>query len=87
MSNYDIAVIGAGVFGSWTAYHLQLAIDQFEHARKLSGAHDQVQAARLLQRAQADADLALAVARTEAERSQAQSIIDKVNHLPGTMQR
>src|SRR5437867_1445145 len=45
------------------ALHLQLAKEEFEHARKLTGPEDRPMATRLLLRARADADLSLALTR------------------------
>ncbi len=63
------------------ALHLQLAKEQFDHARKLTGEADRDEAARLLLRAQADAELALALARGETEKLQVQAANDKVKAL------
>jgi hypothetical protein len=66
------------------ALHLQLAKEQFEHARALKNPDDKDKADRLLMRAQADAELSLALARTEAERAEARGAIDKVKTLKQT---
>ena len=63
------------------ALHLQLAKEQFEHARKLKDPDDKDRADRLLLRAQADAELALALARTEKEKSEASAAINQVEKL------
>jgi hypothetical protein len=63
------------------ALHLQLAKEQFEHARKLTGEDDKGRADRLLLRAQADAELSLALARSETEKSEARAAVDKVRAL------
>src|SRR5262252_9317596 len=50
MATYDIAVIGAGVFGSWTAWHLcragksVLLLDAWEpgHSRSSSGGESRI---------------------------------------------
>src|SRR5581483_10321584 len=47
------------------ALHLELAKEQFEHARKLTKPDDGPLAGRLLLRAQADAELALALVRED----------------------
>ena len=63
------------------ALHLQLAKEQFEHARRLPNPDDKERADRLLKRAQVDAELALALARSEDEKAEALSAIDKVKNL------
>jgi hypothetical protein len=63
------------------ALYLQLAKEEFEHARKLTGPDDQQAAARLLLRAQADADLSLSLARENTEKLEAQNEADKVKAL------
>jgi hypothetical protein len=68
------------------ALYLQLAKEEFEHARKLTGPDDQQSAARLLLRAQADADLSLALARENAEKLEAQADADKVKTLNESVQ-
>lgn len=61
------------------ALHLQLAKEQFEHARTLT--NDKDGADRLLLRAQADAELSLALARNEREKTEALGEIQKVKTL------
>src|SRR4051812_9336799 len=63
------------------ALHLQLAKEQFEHARLLTDKKDKERADRLLLRAQADAELSLALARTESEKAEALGAVDKVKTL------
>jgi len=63
------------------ALHLQLAKEQFEHARRLPNPDDRDRANRLLMRAQVDAELALALARSEDEKAEAQGAIDQVTKL------
>jgi hypothetical protein len=63
------------------ALHLQLAKEQFEHARLLTDKKDKERADRLLLRAQADAELSLALARSEADKAEARGAIDKVKSL------
>jgi hypothetical protein len=63
------------------ALYLQLAKEQFEHARKLTSPDDLPAATRLLQRAEADADLALALARENTDKVEAQAALDKANML------
>jgi hypothetical protein len=66
------------------ALYLQLAKEQFEHARQLTDAKDKGRADRLLLRAQADAELALALARSDSEKAEAQGAINKVKTLKET---
>lgn len=61
--------------------YLQLAKEQFEHARMLTDRKDKDQANRLLMRAEADADLSLALARSENDKAAAQVAIDNVKTL------
>lgn len=63
------------------ALHLQLAKEEFEHARTLTGANDKAHAERLLMRAQADAELSLALARGETEKAAASGAIAQVKAL------
>ncbi len=63
------------------ALHLQLAKEQFQHARMLTAQKDKAQADRLLMRAQADAELSLALARSEEEKADARGAIDKLKTL------
>ena len=66
------------------ALHLQLAKEQFEHARLLTDKKDKPRADRLLMRAQVDAELSLALARSEADKAEARGAIDKVKSLSGS---
>jgi hypothetical protein len=75
--------VGA-VHSPQAALHLQLAKEQFEHARLLTDKKDKNQADRLLLRAQADAELSLALARSESEKAEAQGAIDSVRKLKET---
>ena len=69
------------------ALYLQLAKEEFEHARVLTGPDDKDRANRLLMRAEADAQLSLALARSENEKAAAQGAIDSVKKLsPTTVQ-
>jgi Domain of unknown function (DUF4398) len=63
------------------ALHLQLAKEEFEHARTLTDHKDKDWADRLLLRAQVDAELSLALARSETEKSEAQGAIGRVKSL------
>ena len=63
------------------ALYLQLAKEEFEHARKLTSPDDLPAGTRLLQRAEADADLALALARENTDKVEAQAALDKANML------
>jgi hypothetical protein len=69
------------------ALHLQLAKEQFEHARKLTSADDQPKSTRLLIRARADADLALALTRASTEKLEAQAALEKVKTLNDSLQQ
>jgi hypothetical protein len=64
-----------------SALYLQLAKEQFEHARMLTNAKDKDWADRLLVRAETDAELSLALARTDNERAAARGAIDKAKTL------
>jgi hypothetical protein len=66
------------------ALHLQLAKEQFEHARSLNHPEQRNRAERLRMRAQADAELSLALARTENEKAEAAAAIGKVKSLTAT---
>lgn len=63
------------------ALHLQLAKEQAENARRLTGPADKDRAERLMMRAQIDAELALALARSENEKAEARGAIDKLKTL------
>jgi hypothetical protein len=63
-----------------SALYLQLAKEQFEHARMLAP-KDKESADRLLQRAQIDAELSLALARTESEKAEALGTINQAKML------
>jgi hypothetical protein len=66
------------------ALHLQLAKEQFEHARQLTNPNDKAWADRLLMRAEADAELSLALARSKTEQDQAMGAIDRAHALKNT---
>jgi hypothetical protein len=61
--------------------YLQLAKEEFEHARRLTSEEDRPAATRLLLRAEIDADLALALARENTTKVEAQAALDKANML------
>ncbi len=63
------------------ALHLELAKEQFEHARKLTSPDDEAMSTRLLLRARADADLSLALTRESTKKVEAQAALDKVKTL------
>jgi hypothetical protein len=63
------------------ALYLQLAKEEFGHARVLTDQKNKEVADRLLMRAQADAELSLALARDEKEKTDALAAIDKVKKL------
>jgi hypothetical protein len=69
------------------ALHLQLAKEQFEHARKLTSADDRPMATRLLLRARADADLSLALTRESNSKLEAQAALDKTKTLNDPLQQ
>ena len=69
------------------ALHLQLAKEQFEHARKLTSAEDRPLATRLLLRARADADLSLALTREGTSKVEAQAALDKAKTLNDPLQQ
>jgi hypothetical protein len=66
------------------ALYLQLAKEQFEHARSLTDPKDKDWANRLLMRAEADGELSLALARSENEKAEARGAIDRVKTLNAT---
>ena len=69
------------------ALHLELAKEQFEHARKLTSADDRPTATRLLLRARADADLSLALTREQTSKLDAQAALEKVKTLNESLQQ
>jgi hypothetical protein len=69
------------------ALHLQLAKEQFEHARKLTGPEDRSASTRLLLRARADADLSLALTREQSSQLEAQAALEKVKTLNDSLQQ
>jgi hypothetical protein len=69
------------------ALHLQLAKEQFEHARKLTSPNDRETSTRLLLRARADADLSLALTRANTEKLEAQAALEKVKTLNDSLQQ
>ena len=66
------------------ALYLQLAKEEFGHARVLTDQNNKEWADRLLLRAQVDAELSLALARSENEKAEALAAIDKVKKLKET---
>jgi Domain of unknown function (DUF4398) len=66
------------------ALYLQLAKEEFGHARALTDQKNKEAADRLLMRAQADAELSLALARSESEKAEAIGAIQKVKTLKET---
>jgi hypothetical protein len=69
------------------ALHLELAKEQFEHARKLTGADDRPMSTRLLLRARADADLSLALTRESTSKLEAQAALEKAKTLNDSLQQ
>jgi Domain of unknown function (DUF4398) len=64
-----------------SALYLQLAKEEFEHARLMNKDKDREASDRLLLRAQTDAELSLALARSETEKAEAGAAIEKVKTL------
>lgn len=62
---------------SKAALHLQLAKEQLERAKAMSGDNNAARAQLLLQRSHADAELALALARSDAARGAAQKAVER----------
>jgi hypothetical protein len=69
------------------ALHLELAKEQFEHARKLTSADDRPMSTRLLLRARADADLSLALTRESTSKLEAQAALEKAKTLNDSFQQ
>jgi hypothetical protein len=69
------------------ALHLELAKEQFEHARKLTSADDRPKSTQLLLRARADADLSLALTRESTSKLEAQAALEKVKTLNDSFQQ
>jgi hypothetical protein len=69
------------------ALHLELAKEQFEHARKLTSPDEQAAATRLLLRARADADLSLALTRQNNSKLEAVAALEKVKTLNDSLQQ
>jgi hypothetical protein len=67
------------------ALHLQFAVEQAEHARKLIAGGAHARAAGLLERAEADAEVAVALSREHALRAEAQALLEKVKALQGSV--
>ncbi len=65
------------------SYHLQLARDESEEAKRLVADGRNELAHNMLVRAEADADLALALAREAPVRAQAQEAINRAKALEG----
>lgn len=69
------------------ALHLQLAKEQFAHARTLTSPEDRPMSTRLLLRARADADLSLALTRENTSKLEAQAALEKVKTLNDSLQQ
>ena len=69
------------------ALHLQLAKEQFEHARTLTSPEERPMSTRLLLRARAAADLALALTRETTSKIEAQAALEKVKTLNDSLQQ
>jgi outer membrane murein-binding lipoprotein Lpp len=61
--------------------HLQLAKEELELAKGLAAKGEKKEAASMLLRAEADAELAVALSRGDAEKSEAQSAVERVRIL------
>jgi regulator of protease activity HflC (stomatin/prohibitin superfamily) len=61
--------------------HLQLAKEELESAKVLEAKGEKKKAASMLLRAEADAELAVALSRGDAEKSEAQSAVERVRQL------
>ena len=61
--------------------HLQLAKEELELATGLAEKGEKEKAASMLLRAEADAELAVALSREDAEKSEAQSAVERVRKL------
>jgi hypothetical protein len=61
--------------------HLKLALEQIEKAKKLIADDDNEEAARVIDRAQADADLALALAQEAKSRREAKEADEQLGKL------
>ena len=61
--------------------HLQLAKEELELAKGLAAKDEKKKAASMLLRAEADAELAVALSRGDAEKSEAQSAVERVRQL------
>lgn len=61
--------------------HLQLAKEELELAKGLAAKGEKEKAASMLLRAEADAELAVALSRGDAEKSEAQSAVERVQKL------
>jgi hypothetical protein len=69
------------------ALHLELAKEQFEHARKLTGPEERPASTRLLLRARSDADLSLALTRENTSKLEAQAALEKLKTLNDSLQQ
>jgi hypothetical protein len=67
--------------------HLELAKEEFEHARKLTSPDDRPASMRLLLRARADADLSLALTRASTSKLEAKAALEKVKTLNDSLQQ
>lgn len=61
--------------------HLQLAREELELSKKLSASGEKERAASMLLRAEADAELAVTLSRGDAEKSDAQTAVERVRIL------
>jgi hypothetical protein len=63
------------------AFHLQLARDQVASAERLNAQGDEIEARRMLKRAQADAEVAIALAGVGDDRDQAEELNEHINDM------
>lgn len=72
--------VGAGTLPSASLY-LQLAKEELARAKGLAEKGEKEQAASLLKRAEADAELAITLSREQAEKTEAEKAIERVQQL------
>ncbi|HEY2405362.1 MAG TPA: DUF4398 domain-containing protein [Polyangiaceae bacterium] len=75
------AEVGGAAENPQAMLHLKLAKDQIDEAQKLIKDNDNEQAARTLDRAQADAELALSLAKAAKAQGEASEASDQVGQL------
>lgn len=89
LTSAQAAVKGAEVAGAAedprAALHLKLAREQVEKAQALIANDDNEEAARLIERAQADADLALFLAREARGKQEAAGVREQIEEIKKRM--